>query len=278
MYIERSKVIILLMIEHRNHRYNPEQLLVPGLLAEARPDQLFELMNAQGYIDAHRFPKFGPLDFDMIANQVGITMIDMPDDNHAKGTYYDDDRTLAVAKDQRIGEQHVTFAHEIGHVFAKEKLGAWDKNIDLENFCDYFGYKMLFNGVDFEKLDVTDTNQIIEIAAYAQTDVIAVLQAWLAATDSGNILVTTKKGSIYRNRRGEISTDPLCRCRIISTLPCTETDEPITVDFSQFEISGSLPSFDHRDSLNRRDRKLDRLASLLGKPVVTDSINDDEPF
>jgi hypothetical protein len=237
-------IIAVIVIEHLNHRYLPPKSTVLGNLAEINAQELFQIYNVGEYIAAHRFPKFGPLDFAATASALGISIVEHPRVEPVLGKYYRDTEAISINPNQKHGQKQITFGHELAHKYFWDTFGEQDFNVLLEVFCDFFGYNLLFRGIDLGSVDPSNTQEFIEIARVVDTDLISVVEGWLVLAGVGNAIVRTKESSLEASP-DLVHESPMCRCAIIGQLDCTISDTPPVIDLSEFYSFGSLRSYRH---------------------------------
>lgn len=275
----------------RNHRFEGVAFGDVGLFEGATINELFGLLGAQEFIDAYRFPKYGPLDMGAVATSLGAELQLNAEASGSLGLYEHEIRKIQVA-DQRKGRGMVTFAHEVGHLFMHDRFPAEEREHNdtsigwLEGFCDYFAYRMVFNGIDFKRLDIANAHEIHETGELAGADVIEAMKAWLIFNGSPSALeILTRWGDDMNNPalRREEKTCYDCRCNIFSSLDCPDGREPLTVDYRDFELAAHFPSF--RSSKHMTQQERDAREQLLSwranerrMAAFQELENPDEPF
>jgi hypothetical protein len=145
-----------------------------GTQFPARPDLLFERLNAREWIDQIRVEENSVLDMLATAQGLGVPLHivefnEFLTDGRTTGIGLERGKlpiAIYVSLDNPVDHQRMVFGHEVGHLFLEEITGAYihgAQNQDVERFCDYFGRQMVVDPKLLSGVELIDRETILEL-------------------------------------------------------------------------------------------------------------------
>lgn len=195
---------------------------------------------AEQWIEENRVPPAGPLDMRATAAIMGATVdleYDAPGQGRTTGTW--DDIVVHARKDLTPGEQRITIAHELGHVYMSKVLFSGDMSNDAEVFSEYFGHELALPKSHLEEINEPNELTILELAkSYGISERAVVVQLMFAGKLPEQLIVRLKR---EHPKTGTMEiVDEICcfGCATYSYKPCLSSPEDNleTLDFSGLEI------------------------------------------
>lgn len=195
---------------------------------------------AEQWIEENRVPPTGPLDMRATAAILGATVdleYEAPEQGRTTGVW--DDIIVHARKDLTPGEQRITIAHELGHVYMSKVLFSGDLSNDSEVFSEYFGHELALPKSHLEEINEPNEPTILELAkSYGISERAAVVQLMFTGKLPEQLIVRLKRED---SETGAMElVDEICcfGCVTYAYKPClsSPTDELKTLDFSSLEI------------------------------------------
>jgi hypothetical protein len=252
---------------------------------------IFEVVGAKEWIEAHRIPRYGPLDIVATATSLGVPVtFDSNDVGYGRvrgprSNPIDSDEPLAIqiTPSLRTGEDLVTFGHEIGHIFLDLVLETPQESPhqEVEDFCELFGNEMALPRRELVNISKPDEQGILALMDRYGVDLSTVLlQLCETRKLPRKIVIATKVPQDWGANSGEVVEEVFCfDCEQIEYKSCEELAEELLprLDFSDFVFAGQLATCGNQTKWWHNNEATDDIFNT-GESVARDWRGDDKPF
>lgn len=165
----------------RTNIFEYSHSLDPKTLLELGPEKIFENTDAADWISVYRYPQFGKLDIEPMANFLGLELrrarlisAGRLDDRN----YPAQPATITINRHSNHESHRVTFGHEIGHMFLQYRLGFphvephGDEKLfhAVEDFCEIFGQELVLPRTELSTIEKIDEKLLENLAQAYETD------------------------------------------------------------------------------------------------------------